>query len=102
MRTRIRDCSLVQVRPFDLAPQPRLNPYVATVCGDSRGVIVGNFKVSDCSTFKVRNEAQSCTAQLTPCGGYLCQEICQTNCFDTYQYAGKQMDFDFCFEEQCE
>jgi hypothetical protein len=75
---------------------------VATVCADSKGVVIGNFKVSDCSTFKVRNEAQSCTARLTPCTTYLCQDTTCSECFDTRPSAGGQIRFDLCFEEQCE
>jgi hypothetical protein len=66
---------------------------VATICGETGDVRIGNFKVNSCSKFKVFDEVNQCWAPLTPCGGLLCHEVCSTYCFDTTTEAGQELKF---------
>jgi hypothetical protein len=78
---------------------------VGAICGESDYVVVGNFPVRECTSLSVEeviNQRGICP--LTPCGGIICEQECDTNCHDTRPYAGRIFDGRMCWvgDEGCD
>jgi hypothetical protein len=52
---------------------------VGKICGESDYVVIGNFPVAACTTLAVEEVVhQQGLCPLTPCGGIICEQSCDT------------------------
>lgn len=71
---------------------------IGAICSESEKVVIGNFKVNQCTTVRVKDEVHQCFADFGPCSGRMCEPSACGTCFDTHLVAGSVLDLRMCWE----
>ena len=72
---------------------------IGAICAESDKVVIGNFKVAECTTVRVKDEVNQCYADFGPCWTTMCEPPACGTCFDTRAVAGSVLDLRMCWED---